>query len=525
MGGWTAERGGVRRWIAGPLSCRAATCRRGRPRAASSVPRVLQQVGPRLAVTLLEHEVHRAHDVARVEVLRVGPRPQRHVRVLGTQGGDDHGGALLLHVRQQPAHELADQVGPQRPAVAEVAEHVGHVRHAADHDAAPGHAFGEVDRLAVDGERDPTEEAEVEAGGGDDDVRLELLPGGEPDPGLGERLDGVGDHRRPPLAQCREQVPVGDDGEALLPRAVAGVEVLVDVEPLGEQRAHRLDEERPQLVRGLEGHPGDLVALGDVGAPEDLVGPLVGDVQGPQGLRQLVGLGAGEEERRRPLEHRHVSGGLRHGRDEGRRRRAGADDDDALAGVVQVVGPLLRVHDHAPEPVHALPLRAVGPGVVVVALAHPQEVGGEPQVLPGVLPGDLHRPAPVLGGPARSGDPVPVADHVAEVVLGDDLVEVGEDLLGGRDRGPAPRLEPVAEGEQVAVRAGAGVPVGPPGPAAVLQRVEDDEGPAGEPFPQVVGGSDAGDPRTDDQHVDVLGLLLGRHCPFGHRHAGPPLSP
>jgi len=34
--------------------------------------------------------------------------------------------------------------------VPEVAEDVGHIRQAADHDAAPGDAFGEVDRLAVD---------------------------------------------------------------------------------------------------------------------------------------------------------------------------------------------------------------------------------------------------------------------------------------------------------------------------------------------------------------------------------------
>jgi hypothetical protein len=190
-----------------------------------------------------------------------------------------------------------------------------------------------------------------------------------------------------------------------------------------------------------------------------------------------------------------------------------------VAGVVEVVGPLLGVHHHPAEPVHALPLRAVGAGVVVVALAHPQEVGGEPQVLPGVLAGDLHRPAPVLGGPARGGDPVPVPDHAAEVVVGDDLVEVGEDLLGGRDRGPAPRLEPVAEGEQVAVRAGAGVAVGPPGAAAGLQRVEDDEGPVGEPLPHVVGGADPGDPRTHDEHVDVLGPLLGLHRSLGQRHA------
>src|ERR1041384_5668692 len=61
-----------------------------------------------------------------------------------------------------------------------------------------------------------------------------LLPGAHPYPVLGERLDGVGDDRGLPLAQRREHVAVWDHGDALLPRAVAGREVLVDVEVLGQ---------------------------------------------------------------------------------------------------------------------------------------------------------------------------------------------------------------------------------------------------------------------------------------------------
>ena len=100
----------------------------------------------------------------------------------------------------------------------------------------------------------------------------------------------------------------------------------------------------------------------------------------------------------------------------------------------------------------------------------------------------------------------------AEVVLLDDLVEVGEDLLARRDRRAAPRLEPVAVGEQVAVGAHARVPVGPPGSAPVVLGVQDDEGPVGELLPQVVRGADAGDPGADDEDVDVTGVLdlLGR---------------
>jgi cytochrome d ubiquinol oxidase subunit II len=69
---------------------------------------VLQHVDPGLAVALLEQDVLRAHDVAGVEVLRVGPRPYPHVLVLRAQRGDDHGGALVLHVRQQALDQVAD---------------------------------------------------------------------------------------------------------------------------------------------------------------------------------------------------------------------------------------------------------------------------------------------------------------------------------------------------------------------------------------------------------------------------------
>src|SRR5690242_21212517 len=49
---------------------------------------VLHHVRPRLAIALLEQDVLGAHDVAGVEVLRVGPRPHLHARVLGPQRRD-----------------------------------------------------------------------------------------------------------------------------------------------------------------------------------------------------------------------------------------------------------------------------------------------------------------------------------------------------------------------------------------------------------------------------------------------------
>jgi hypothetical protein len=49
--------------------------------------------------------------------------------------------------------------------------------------------------------------------------------------------------------------------------------------------------------------------------------------------------------------------------------------------------------------------------------------------------------------------------------------------------------------------------VGPPGSAAVVLGVQDDEGPVGELVPQVVRGADTGDPGADDEDIDVTGVL------------------
>ena len=176
------------------------------------------------------------------------------------------------------------------------------------------------------------------------------------------------------------------------------------------------------------------------------------------------------------------------------------------------------MQDDALEPIHAFPPRLVRLGVVVIALAHPQEAGRESQLLPGVAPGDIDGPPAVPGGPAGRSDPVLVADVPAEIVLVNDLVEVGEDLLTRRDRRAAPGLEPVAVGEQVAVGAHTRIPVGPPGSASVVLRVQDDEGPFGELVPQVVRGADTRDAGTDNQDVDVTGVLnrLNRRCSRRH---------
>ena len=155
--------------------------------------------------------------------------------------------------------------------------------------------------------------------------------------------------------------------------------------------------------------------------------------------------------------------------------------------------------------------------VVVVALAHQQEAGREPHPLAGVGAGDVDGPPPLLARPGDRRDPVVVADVARQVVVLDDLVEVVQDRRPRGDRRAAPRLEPVAVGEQVAVGADTGEPVGPPRAAPVVLGLQDHQRPVREPLLQVARSADPGHPRPDDQDVDVAGVpdLLGG--PRGNR--------
>ena len=86
--------------------------------------------------------------------------------------------------------------------------------------------------------------AQVEAGRRDDDVGLEHVTGREADALAANERDLVGDDGRLALPVIgREEVAVGHDGDALLPRAARRVEVAVDVEAVRKQRPDPLDQE------------------------------------------------------------------------------------------------------------------------------------------------------------------------------------------------------------------------------------------------------------------------------------------
>ena len=153
-------------------------------------------------VAALRQQVHAAHDVAGVEILGVDPRQERHVLVLGTQRRHHASRVYFVHVLDEPADEVGDEIGAQRPARPEIAEDPGHVGDAGEHHAAMGHRAGKDERPLVDRKGDVAEHAQPESGRCDDDVGGERLPGPREDAGLVEGLDLIGDDTLPAWIAC-----------------------------------------------------------------------------------------------------------------------------------------------------------------------------------------------------------------------------------------------------------------------------------------------------------------------------------
>ena len=192
-------------------------------------------------------------------------------------------------------------------------------------------------------------------------------------------------------------------------------------------------------------------------------------------------------------------------RDQRRGGRARADHDHALVLVVEIFRPFLRMDDRALELGHVLPLRRIALGVAVIALAHPEEVGGEAPLLAGVAARGLDGPEVFLARPFCRGDGVLVADVAGEIVLLDHVAHVFQDFRGARDRRRRPRLEAVAEGVQVAVGADAGIAMGAPGPAKGFLGFQRHERRSRALRGEVVGRADARNAGARDQNIEMLG--------------------
>ena len=142
---------------------------------------------------------------------------------------------------------------------------------------------------------------------------------------------------------------------------------------------------------------------------------------------------------------------LSHGRDEGHGCRPGANHDDLCTAVVQVLRPELRMYQHALVLIEAWKRRGIGLLVVVIPLAHPQKMAGEPAGF--TLVCGLHCPTGVLRGPADPLHAVAIADAIRQPVLLDRFVEIVQNFRRRRNRLALPGFKFVAIGIEVTVGA------------------------------------------------------------------------
>ena len=193
-------------------------------------------------------------------------------------------------------------------------------------------------------------------------------------------------------------------------------------------------------------------------------------------------------------------GQRRHQRD---RRRAAADHDDALARVVKVLGPELRVDDGAGKIRNTGKVGSVAAVVPVIAGAQLEEAAGQLPFALGCR--DRDGPARIVARPARRGDPLAEADMPIDPGFGGGILQVRQDRRAIRDRLLAgPRPEPIAEREHVGVGADAGIAEQVPGPAQPLAPLQDRKAAAGRQPLEMVRRADARQPGTDDDDVEML---------------------
>ena len=196
---------------------------------------------------------------------------------------------------------------------------------------------------------------------------------------------------------------------------------------------------------------------------------------------------------------------FRHGGNERDRGGAAADDHDPLVGVVDVLGPLLRVDDWAGEALHALEVRRVALVVAVVAAAEEQEPARHADRFARVAPLRLDGPPRVVARPLRARDAVVEADVFVDPVHGCGLAHVAPDRRPvGDGLRIGPGSEPEAQRVHVRVRPNPRVPEQVPRPADRVPGLEDREALVGALVLQVIAGADPRQTGPDDQHVNVF---------------------
>ena len=231
---------------------------------------------------------------------------------------------VCVHVQQQLADKIAQQVGAQRPAGAEIAKHPHQIGQTSEHGAAPCDAVTKVQRLAIDLKVDVAKYVEVKTRGGDDHIRRHDVAVAQANAFRHEAVNLAGHHTGLAGAHGFEKVAIGHEGQALLPRPVARFEMHIG--QVGVLWAEGLSDACQQFCRHSIGFLDTTLLyegliMQDL-ATHDFVSPFVGDVQCAQRVGQFVGVAARRKPCGRSLQHGDVLTASRQRRHQRRGGRA-----------------------------------------------------------------------------------------------------------------------------------------------------------------------------------------------------------
>ena len=205
-----------------------------------------------------------------------------------------------------------------------------------EHHPSVGHDFAQVDASAINLQSDPSGGLEDESRGADDDIGAQLPTRRELDTVEWEAIDLISHDRDGSCPNCAEEVSVGRYAEALVPRPVARVKVLLHHRPadlLGDRPSEQLSRPGRSAPAVL---PENLLSKDGVESPETI----------RRALRQQTAKPGTQPDRRqgsdvagRALKHCYL--GARSGERRSQRHGSGstADHHDIPVSTVQVTRP------------------------------------------------------------------------------------------------------------------------------------------------------------------------------------------
>ena len=169
-----------------------------------------------------------------------------------------------------------------------------------------------------------------------------------------------------------------------------------------------------------------------------------------------------------------MRGLLRHGRHQGDRGCPAANDHHLLARIVEILRPVLRVHNLATEITFVREVRFVALIIIVVAGTPDHEVGGVVLGFAGFFVQGREFPAFVDARPVRRFDGQAKANVALNVVFPRGLRHIILDRRTIRQHlATSPGAEVVAEGEHVRIRADTRVTEQVPGATQGLTALKD----------------------------------------------------